>query len=140
MDWQLAVIWSADGQLLFELVRSTPETRDHGAIETARRRAASAWTIVEDELKDRPYPRARSSGLAEILLGTQIYRLVRVSDSNGGTAEPARLARPAAPASGLQRTYRDSDYLTAAVGAPVVFYASILNLCRKRSENGRHAL
>jgi glutathione S-transferase len=74
MDWQLAVIGPPMGQLLFGLVRSTPETRDHRAIETARRRAASAWTIVEDELKDQPYLAGAELSLAEIVLGTQIYR------------------------------------------------------------------
>lgn len=74
MDWQLAVIGPPMGQLLFGLVRSTPETRDHRAIETARRRAASAWTIVEDELKDQPYLAGSELSLAEIVLGTQIYR------------------------------------------------------------------
>ena len=33
MDWQLAVIGAPMGQLLFGLVRSTPETRDPAAIE-----------------------------------------------------------------------------------------------------------
>ncbi len=74
MDWQLAVIGPPMGQLLFGLVRSTPETRDHRVIETARRRAASAWTIVEDELKDQPYLAGAELSLAEIVLGTQIYR------------------------------------------------------------------
>src|SRR5438067_7202807 len=55
MDWQLAVVGPPMGQLLFGLIRSTPETRDQGAIEAARRRALAAWTIVEDELKDRRY-------------------------------------------------------------------------------------
>jgi glutathione S-transferase len=74
MDWQLAVIGPPMGQLLFGLVRSTPETRDPGAIEAARRRAATAWTIVEDAVKDRPYLAGDHLSLAEIVLGTQIYR------------------------------------------------------------------
>lgn len=74
MDWQLAVIGPPMGQLLFGLVRSTPETRDEAAIEAARRRAAAAWTIVDDEVKDRPYLAGDHLSLAEIVLGTQIYR------------------------------------------------------------------
>jgi glutathione S-transferase len=74
MDWQLAVIGPPMGQLLFGLVRSTPETRDPAAIEAARRRAAAAWTIVEDEVKSRPYLAGDHLSLAEIVLGTQIYR------------------------------------------------------------------
>jgi glutathione S-transferase len=61
MDWQLSVVGGPMGQLLFGLVRSTPETRDPAAIEAARRRALTAWMIVDE-------------AVAEIVLGTQIYR------------------------------------------------------------------
>jgi glutathione S-transferase len=74
MDWQLAVIGPPMGQLLFGLVRSTPETRNPDAIEAARRRAAPAWAIVDDAVKDRPYLAGDHLCLAEIVLGTQIYR------------------------------------------------------------------
>jgi len=74
MDWQLAVIAPPMGQLLFGLVRSTPETRDPSAIEGARRRAAAAWTILDDEVKDQPYLAGDHLSLAEIVLGTLIYR------------------------------------------------------------------
>ena len=74
MDWQLAVVGPPMGQRLFGLVRSTPESRDAAAIEAARRRALAAWTIVDDELKDRPYLAGGELTLAEIVLGTQIYR------------------------------------------------------------------
>jgi glutathione S-transferase len=74
MDWQLAVIGAPMGQLLFGLVRSTPETRDAAAIEAARRRALAGWAIVDDALADRPYLAGNQLTLAEIVLGTQIYR------------------------------------------------------------------
>ncbi len=74
MDWQLAVVGAPMGQLLYGLVRATPETRDAAAIEAARRRAAAAWTIVDDALVDRPYLAGDHLSLAEIVLGTQIYR------------------------------------------------------------------
>ena len=74
MDWQLAVVGPPMGQLLFGLVRSTPETRDQAAIEAARRRALAAWTIVDDEMKDKRYLGGDALTLAEIVLGTQIYR------------------------------------------------------------------
>ena len=51
-----------------------PEARDPAAIEAARRRALAAWMIVDDELKDRPYLAGAELSLAEIVLGTQIYR------------------------------------------------------------------
>jgi len=74
MDWQLAVIGPPMGQLLFGLIRSTPETRDAAAIEAGRRRALAGWTIVDDALADRPYLAGDQVTLAEIVLGTQIYR------------------------------------------------------------------
>jgi glutathione S-transferase len=62
------------GQLLFGLIRTRPEARDPAVIEAARRRALAAWEIVDDELQDRPYLGGRELSLAEIVLGTQIYR------------------------------------------------------------------
>jgi glutathione S-transferase len=69
-----SVVGGPMGQLLFGLVRSTPETRDNAAIEAARRRAITAWTIVDDAVADRPYLAGAGLSLAEIVLGTQIYR------------------------------------------------------------------
>ncbi|HTV89830.1 MAG TPA: glutathione S-transferase family protein [Stellaceae bacterium] len=74
MDWQLAVVGPPMGQLLFGLVRTAPEARDAAAIEAARRRALAAWTILDDELQNRPYLAGPSLSLAEITLGTLIYR------------------------------------------------------------------
>jgi glutathione S-transferase len=74
MDWQLAVVGPPMGQLLFGLIRTKPEARDPAAIDAARRRALTAWTIVDDELKNQPYLAGAELSLAEIVLGTQIYR------------------------------------------------------------------
>jgi glutathione S-transferase len=74
MDWQLAVIAPPMGQLLFGLVRSTPETRDPAGIDAALGRAAASWTIVDDEIKNQPYLAGDHLSLAEIVLGTLIYR------------------------------------------------------------------
>jgi glutathione S-transferase len=74
MDWQLAVLGGPMGQLLFGLVRSTPETRDAGAIESARRRALTAWAMVDDAVQGQPYLAGAELSLAEIVLGSQIYR------------------------------------------------------------------
>lgn len=74
MDWQLAVIGAPMGALLYQLVRATPETRDPAAIEAGRLRALAAWTIVDDELATKPYLGGDQLSLAEIVLGTQIYR------------------------------------------------------------------
>jgi len=74
MDWQLSVIGAPMGALLQGLIRSTPETRDATAIEAARRRAIAAWEIVDDALASQPYLGGNSLSLAEIVMGTHIYR------------------------------------------------------------------
>jgi glutathione S-transferase len=74
MDWQLSVIGGPMGALLQGLVRSTPESRDPTAIEAARRRAIVAWEIVDDALATEPYLGGASLSLAEIVLGTHIFR------------------------------------------------------------------
>jgi glutathione S-transferase len=74
MDWQLASVGPPMGQLLFGLVRTKPEDRDHAAIEGARRRALSAWTIVEDSLDGSKFLAGNELTLAEIVLGTPVYR------------------------------------------------------------------
>jgi glutathione S-transferase len=74
MDWQLSAVGQPMGALLYGLIRTKPERRDHAAIEAARRKALDAWTIVEDALGDRPYLAGQELSLAEITLGTLVYR------------------------------------------------------------------
>jgi glutathione S-transferase len=74
MDWQLASVGPPMGTLLFALIRSKPEQRDHAAIEAARRQALAAWTIVDEALDDHAYLAGEQLSLAEITLGTLVYR------------------------------------------------------------------
>jgi glutathione S-transferase len=74
MDWQLSVIGAPMGALLQGLIRSTPETRDPAVIEAARRRAITAWEIVDDGLQGQPFLGGQFLSLAEIVMGTHIYR------------------------------------------------------------------
>ena len=74
MDWQLASAGGPMGTLLFGLVRTKPEQRDQAAIEAARLKAAAAWQIVDEALADRPYLAGSELTLAEIVLGTLVYR------------------------------------------------------------------
>jgi glutathione S-transferase len=74
MDWQLSTIGPPMGALLFGLIRSRPEQRDHAALEAARRKALAGWTIVEDALDDHSWLAGSALSLAEIVLGTQVYR------------------------------------------------------------------
>jgi glutathione S-transferase len=62
------------GALLYGLIRSKPEQRDHAAIEGARRKAVTAWTIVEDALVGSPFLAGSELTLAEIVMGTLVYR------------------------------------------------------------------
>ena len=74
MDWQLSTIGPPMGALLYGLIRSKPEQRDHAAIEAARRKAVAAWTIVEDALDAGPFLAGAELSLAEIVMGTLVYR------------------------------------------------------------------
>src|ERR1700730_4783471 len=74
MDWQLATSGPPMASLLGMLVRARPEQRDQAAIEAARLQALSAWTIVEEDLADRSYLAGSELTLAEIALGTMVYR------------------------------------------------------------------
>lgn len=74
MDWQLSAAGPPMGALLFALIRTRPEARDHAAIEAARRRALSAWTIVDEALDGHPYLAGAELSLAEIALGTLVHR------------------------------------------------------------------
>lgn len=74
MDWQLSTIGPPMAALLYWLIRTRPEQRDHAAIEAARRKALAAWTIAEDALGDRSWLAGASLSLAEIVLGTLVYR------------------------------------------------------------------
>jgi len=74
MDWQLSSIGPPMGALLFGLIRTRPEQRDQAAIESARRRALAAWTIADEALENGPYLAGEDLTLAEITLGTLVYR------------------------------------------------------------------
>ncbi len=74
MDWQLSTIGPPMGILLYGLIRSRPEQRDHAAIEAARRKAVSAWTIVEDALEAGPFLAGDQLTLAEVVMGMLVYR------------------------------------------------------------------
>ena len=74
MDWQLSTIGPPMGVLLYGLIRSKPEARDHASIEAARRKAVTAWAIIEDTLESAPFLTGSELTLAEIVMGTLVYR------------------------------------------------------------------
>lgn len=74
MDWQLSTLGPPMGVLLYGLIRTKPEARDHSAIEAARRKALVAWTIVEEALDGRSFLAGAELSLAEIVMGSFVYR------------------------------------------------------------------
>ncbi|HEV2303806.1 MAG TPA: glutathione S-transferase family protein [Stellaceae bacterium] len=74
MDWQLATPGGPMGALLQQLYRTKPEARDQKAIEAARQQALAAWKIAEGALEEQPYLAGSELSLAEITLGTLVYR------------------------------------------------------------------
>jgi glutathione S-transferase len=74
MDWQLSTLGPPMGALLYGLIRTKPEARDQAAIEAARRKALVAWTIVEEALDGRSFLAGSELSLAEIVMGTLVYR------------------------------------------------------------------
>ena len=74
MDWQLATPGGPMGALLQQLYRTKPEARDAKAIEAARQQALVAWRIADAALAARPWLAGAELTLAEITLGTLVYR------------------------------------------------------------------
>jgi glutathione S-transferase len=74
MDWQLSTVGPPMGTLLYGLIRTKPEQRDQAAIEAARRKALIAWTTVDDALEGRSFLAGSELTLAEIVIGTLVYR------------------------------------------------------------------
>jgi glutathione S-transferase len=74
MDWQLATPGGPMGALLQQLYRTKPEARDQKAIEAARQQALVAWKIADGALEGQPYLAGSGLTLAEITLGTLVYR------------------------------------------------------------------
>ena len=138
MDWQLAVIGAPMGQLLFGLVRSTPETRDPAAIEGARRRARRRLDHRRRRGQGPALSRRRPSEPRRNRAGHADLSLVRLSDRAAGAAQSAGLVRPDAPAPRLQEAHRDGNNLTGSGVCPVVadcFFGEMIYLgCVKDRE------
>jgi glutathione S-transferase len=74
MDWQLATPGGPMGALLQQLYRTKPEARDQKAIGAARQQALAAWKIADGALEGQPHLAGSELTLAEITLGTLVYR------------------------------------------------------------------
>ncbi len=115
MDWQLANVGPPMSALLVGLIRSRPEERDPAAIEAARRKALSAWTIVEDELENRPYPSRLGADFGRDRAGDHGLSLARLSDRAAAAEEPQSLASADARTSRLQDLHRNPDHVIVSV-------------------------
>jgi glutathione S-transferase len=111
MDWQLSSIGPPMGALLFGLIRTKPEQRDHAVIEAARRKALAAWMIVEDALEDRPFLAGPEMTLAEITLRNFGLSLARLFDRAAVVEKSQGMVRADARATPFQTIYRDPDHV-----------------------------
>ncbi|CAN5301600.1 glutathione S-transferase [soil metagenome] len=78
MDWQLGTLWVALRPVFLGLIRTPPEERDEAAIETARKRTAATWDILENHLEGRDYALGDAFTMADIPLGVSIYRWLQL--------------------------------------------------------------
>ncbi len=99
------------GALLYGLIRSKPEDRDQAAIEAARRKALVAWTIVEDALEGRSFLAGSELSLAEIVMGTLVYRWHAFPLERPAVEKPQIMVRAHARAARLQDPHRNSDHM-----------------------------
>lgn len=74
MDWQLGTLWNSLRPVFIGLIRTPPEERDHDVIEAARLQTAEALSILDSHLSEREYVAGDSLTMADIPLGTTVYR------------------------------------------------------------------
>jgi glutathione S-transferase len=74
MDWQAASLSPPMTPLLFGYYRTAPEQRDMAALEDARKKAISVWTILEGALSGNAYVTGKKLTLADICLGIFVHR------------------------------------------------------------------
>ena len=74
MDWQLSVVNSPMTTMFLGYVRTPADKRDPAALESARRTAAAAWTILDRHLAGRDFIAGRDFTVGDIALGVQAWR------------------------------------------------------------------
>jgi glutathione S-transferase len=79
MDWQQTVLNRPQSVLFQGLVRMPPEKRDAGAIESALREVAGAWSMLDAALVRSPYVAGPDFTLADIALGPHVHRWMSFS-------------------------------------------------------------
>lgn len=74
MEWEQTAIQPALTPVFWGLVRTAPEDRDWGAIESGRVAAVRLWGILDAWLEERAYVAGEQFSMADIPLGAGIHR------------------------------------------------------------------
>jgi glutathione S-transferase len=74
MEWEQTAILPALTPVFWGLVRTAPEDRDWGAIESGRAAAVQLWGILDAWLEERAYVAGEEFSMADIPLGAGIHR------------------------------------------------------------------
>lgn len=74
MDWQQTTIGADFIVLIVQLVRTPAEKRDMAAVEAARQKVETAWSIVDHHLATNPYVGGTQFTVGDIPLGIWAWR------------------------------------------------------------------
>ena len=74
MDWKLTAINPVMRSIFWGLVRTKPEDRDQGAIDTAIERGIELWGMLDKHLAGRDYIAGDTLTIGDIPLGPQAFR------------------------------------------------------------------
>jgi glutathione S-transferase len=74
MDWYIASVHAPMTVLFRQLIRTSPEDQDAGAIEKARQQAANLWGILDGHLAGRDYLTGDEPTMGDIPAGAAVYR------------------------------------------------------------------
>jgi glutathione S-transferase len=74
MDWQLSVLNGAMVPLFWNLIRTPPDKRDPGTVQTALQKSTDVWQIVEKQLARTKYLAGDDFTLGDIPAGVWAYR------------------------------------------------------------------
>lgn len=78
MDWANQTLSPAHRVVLFGLVRTPPEERDHDAIDTGAKRCDELFAILDATLADQPWFSGNAFGTADIAIAPFVYNLFNV--------------------------------------------------------------
>ena len=74
MDWQLTTVSRDMGVVFWGLIRTPPEKRDLGAIETSRKALNTIWATLDQHLATRAFVGGDTLTMGDIPVGCMAYR------------------------------------------------------------------